>query len=122
MESNLEEYLDYLCNEHDDLSSLFIVNNEGFTLASSEGTDRTLVSGMCTALKCISKEFILEMTNSKNLERMLVDCTEGVILIKPLSKEGILVASCNDAGVLNKLDIATIQSYFENQQDQIIAL
>jgi predicted regulator of Ras-like GTPase activity (Roadblock/LC7/MglB family) len=121
MEFNLSEYLEYLCNEHDDLSSLFIVNNEGFTLVSSGATDRTLVSGMCTALKCISQEFILEMTNSKNLERMLVDCTDGVILIKPLNKEGILVASCRDAGVLNKLDIKAIQSYFENQQDQIVA-
>ena len=122
MESNLEEYLDYLCNEHDDPSSLFIVNNEGFTLATSGATDRTLVSGMCTALKCISKEFIREMTNSQNLERLLVDCTDGVILIKPLTKEGILIASCRDAGVLKKIDITTIRSYFENQQVQIIAL
>lgn len=121
MESDLSEYLEYLCNENDDLSSLIIVNNEGFTLASSGDNDRTLVSGMCTALKCISKEFIQEITKN-NLNRMLLDCTDGVILIKPLNKESILVASCKDAGVLNKLDISTLQSFFTDKQDHIIAL
>ena len=122
MESDLSEYLKYLCNENDDLSSLIIVNHEGFELASSiNDRDHTLVSGMCTALNCISKELIQELTQ-KSLSRMLLDCSDGVILIKPLNQEAILVASCKDAGVLNKLDVSTIQSYFTDQQDHIIAL
>ena len=60
MDSNLAEYLEYLCSENDDLTGLIIVSNEGFPLASSitSFTDQTLISGMCTALKCVSKQQI----------------------------------------------------------------
>ncbi|MHA2287984.1 MAG: roadblock/LC7 domain-containing protein [Promethearchaeota archaeon] len=123
MESNLAEYLEYLCSENDDLSSLLIVNNEGFTIASSisGSTDRTLVSGMCTAIKCISKELIQETMNS-NLKRLMVDCTEGFILIQPLDQKGTLVASCKSAVILRDLDIPSIKSYFYGQKDHLIAL
>jgi hypothetical protein len=77
---------------------------------------------MCTALKCIGKELIQETIKS-SLKRILVDCTDGVILIQPLpNQEGILVASCKNAAALSELDIPSIQTYFSSHQDQLVAL
>ena len=126
MDSDLAEYLEYLCNENDDLSGLIIVSNEGLPIAHASSitkfTDQTLLSGMCTALKCIGKELIQETIKS-SLKRMLVDCTDGVILIQPLpNQEGILVASCKNAAALSELDIPSIQTYFSSHQDQLVAL
>ncbi|NVM43998.1 MAG: roadblock/LC7 domain-containing protein [Candidatus Lokiarchaeota archaeon] len=113
-----------MCSENDDLTGLIIISNEGFPLASSitRFTDKTLISGMCTALKCVSKELIQETTNS-NLKRMLVDCSDGVILIQSFpNQEAILVASCNNAAALNKLDVSSIQTYFSSHHDHLVAL
>jgi predicted regulator of Ras-like GTPase activity (Roadblock/LC7/MglB family) len=115
MNSDLAEYLEYLCSENDDVNDLLVVSNEGLPIAiassNSGSTDQTLVSGMCTALKCISKELVSETMDS-NLKRILVDCTNGVILVKPLNKKGILVVSCKNAAALNELNIPSIQMYF----------
>ena len=124
MDSNLAEYLEYLCSENDDLTGLIIVSNEGFPLASSitSFTDQTLISGMCTALKCVSKELIQETTNT-NLKRMIVDCSDGIILIQSFSnQEAILIASCNNAAALNKVDVSSIQTYFSSHHDHLVAL
>lgn len=115
MNSDLAEYLEYLCSENDDIMGLLVVSNEGLpiALASSNtgGTDQTLASGMCTALKCIGKELVSETMDS-DLKRILVDCTNGAILIQPLNKKGILVVSCKNAAALNELNVASIQMYF----------
>jgi predicted regulator of Ras-like GTPase activity (Roadblock/LC7/MglB family) len=115
MNSDLAEYLEYLCSENDDIMGLLVVSNEGLpiALASSNtgSTDQTLVSGMCTALKCIGKELVSETMDS-DLKRILVDCTNGVILIQPLNKKVILVVSCKNAAALNELNVASIQMYF----------
>ncbi len=125
MDSNLEEYLEYLCSETNDINGLIVVSNEGLPIAiatSVQNSDQTLISGMCTALKCIGKELIQETTNS-NLKRMLVDCSDGVILIQPFpNQEGILVASSKNAVALKKLDISSIQTYFSSNHDHLVAL
>jgi len=57
MNSDLAEYLEYLCSENDDVNGILVVSNEGLPIAlasSNTGSaDQILVSGMCTALKCI---------------------------------------------------------------------
>jgi predicted regulator of Ras-like GTPase activity (Roadblock/LC7/MglB family) len=115
MNSDLAEYLEYLCSENDDISGLLVVSNEGLPIAlatsNTGGADQTLVSGMCTALKYIGKELISETTDS-DLKRILVDCTDGLILIQPLNKKGILVVSCKNAAALKELDISSIKMYF----------
>jgi len=125
LDSNLEEYLEYLCSETNDINGLIVVSNEGLPIAiatSVQNSDQTLISGMCTALKCIGKELIQETTNS-NLKRMLVDCSDGVILIQPFpNQEGILVASSKNAVALKKLDISSIQMYFSSDHDHLVAL
>ncbi len=117
MISDLAEYLEYLCSEIDDINDLIVVSNEGFPIAlasSVQTSDQTLISGMCAALKCIGRELIHETIDS-NLKRILVDCTDGVILIQPfLNQERILVASCKNAAALNKLNISSIQMYFSD--------
>ncbi|MBY8987012.1 MAG: roadblock/LC7 domain-containing protein [Candidatus Lokiarchaeota archaeon] len=123
MNSDLAEYLEYLCSEIEDINSLIVVSNEGLPIAlasSIQTSDQTLISGMCTAIKCIGRELIRETTDS-TLKRMLVDCTEGVILIQPLN-QGILVASCKNAEALSKLDVASIQTYFSTRQNHLVAL
>jgi predicted regulator of Ras-like GTPase activity (Roadblock/LC7/MglB family) len=125
LDSDLAEYLEYLCNEIDDINGLIVVSNEGLPIAiatSIQTYDHTLISGMCTALKCIGKELIQETTNS-NLKRMLVDCSDGIILIQPIpNQKGILVASCKNAEALNKLDVSSIQTYFSGHHDHLVAL
>ena len=126
MDSDLAEYLEYLCSENDDISGLIVVSNEGLPIAlafSINGfADQILVSGMCTALKCIGKELISETMNS-DLKRILVDCTDGVILIQPLNQKGILVASCKDSAALSELNVPSIQMYFSaNSQKHLVAL
>jgi len=115
MNSDLAEYLEYLCSENDDVNGLLVVSNEGLPIAlasSNTGSaDQILVSGMCTALKCIGKELSNETMDS-DLKRILIDCTDGVILIQPLNKKGILVVSCKNAAALNELNIPSIQMYF----------
>ena len=115
MDSDLAEYLEYLCSENDSLNGLIIVSNEGFpiALASSitEFTDQILVSGICTAINCICRELISETTDS-DLKRILVDCSSGVILIQQLNHKGILVASCENTAALSEVDISSIQMYF----------
>jgi len=115
MDSDLAEYLEYLCSENDSINGLIVVSNEGLpiALASSitEFTDQILVSGICTALNCICRELISETIDS-DLKRILVDCTNGVILIQRLNQKGILVASCENAAALSELDIPSIQMHF----------
>ena len=115
MNSDLTEYLEFLCSDIDDINGLIVASNEGLPIAlasSVQTSDQTLISGMCTALKCIGRELIRETMDS-NLKRILVDCTDGVILIQPFpNQERILVASCKNAIALNKLDISSIQMYF----------
>ena len=115
MNSDLPEYLEYLCSENEDINNLIIVSNEGlpiaFAFSNSIRSDQTLVSGMCTALKCIGKELISETMDS-DLKRILVDCTNGVILIQPLNQKRILIASCKNAAVLNELNISSIRMHF----------
>jgi predicted regulator of Ras-like GTPase activity (Roadblock/LC7/MglB family) len=124
MESDLAEYLEYLCDENDDIHGLIVVSNEGLPIAlasSIQTSDQTLISGMCTALKCIGRELIRETMDS-NLKRMLVDCTNGVILIQPLNQRGIFVASCKNASVLKDLDIPSIQMYLNKPPKSLVAL
>ena len=115
MNSDLVEYLEYLCSENDDIHDLIVVSNEGLPIALASSitgiTDQTLVSGMCTALKYIGQELISEMTVS-DLKRILVDCSGGLILIQQLNQNSILVASCKKDVVLSELDIPSIQMYF----------
>ena len=115
MISDLAEYLEYLCSENNDIYDLIVVSNEGLPIALTSSitgfTDQTLVSGMCTALKYIGQELISEITGS-NLKCILVDCSNGLILIQQLNQNGILVASCKNAAALSELDIPSIQIYF----------
>jgi len=115
MNSDLAEYLEYLCSENDEINDLIVVNNEGLPIALASSitglTDQTLVSGMCTALKYIGQELTSEITES-NLKRILVDCSNGLILIQQINQDGILVASCKNAAALSELDIPSIQIYF----------
>ena len=114
MNSDLAEYLEYLCSENDEINDLIVVNNEGLPIALASSitgfTDQTLVSGMCTALKYIGQELISEITGS-NLKRILVDCSNGLILIQQLNQNSILVASCKNDVALSELEISTLQMY-----------
>jgi predicted regulator of Ras-like GTPase activity (Roadblock/LC7/MglB family) len=125
METDLEEFLENICHENDDIKDLIIVSEEGLPIAIASSisgyADQTLVSGMCTALNCIGRELIHETKNS-TLKRMLVDCTDGAILIQPLNQKGILVASCKDASVLSELDVTSIQEYFTAHQNQLAVM
>ncbi|NHJ21097.1 MAG: roadblock/LC7 domain-containing protein [Candidatus Lokiarchaeota archaeon] len=124
MEANLTEYLEYLCSENDEINDLIVVNDEGLPIAmatSNQTSDQTLVSGMCTALNCIGRELIREMLEGK-LKRLLVDCSEGVVLIQPLNQQRILVASCSDMAVLSKIDVSSIQRYIITQQNHLVAM
>ncbi len=115
MDSDLAEYLEYLCSENDDIDDLIVASNEGLPIALTSSitgfTDQTLVSGMCTALKYIGQELISEITSS-NLKRILVDCSYGLILIQQLNHDNILVASCKNAAAISDLDIPSIRRYF----------
>ncbi|MBY8979139.1 MAG: roadblock/LC7 domain-containing protein [Candidatus Lokiarchaeota archaeon] len=115
MNSDLAEHLEYLCNENDEINDLIVVNNEGLPIALASSTtgftDQTLVSGMCTALKYIGQELISEITES-NLKRILVDCSNGLVLIQQINQNGILVASCKKDAALSELDIPSIKTYF----------
>ncbi|MBY9019716.1 MAG: roadblock/LC7 domain-containing protein [Candidatus Lokiarchaeota archaeon] len=115
MDFDITEYLEYMCSENDDINDLIIVNDEGLPIAHASSimgfTDQTLVSGMCTALNYIGQELISEIAESE-LNRMLVDCSDGLILIKPLNRNKILIASCKSDADLSELDIPTIQTYF----------
>jgi len=115
MNSDLAEYLEYLCSENDNINDLIVVSNEGLPIALAPSItgfiDQTLVSGMCTALKYIGQELISEITGS-NLKRILVNCSSGLILIQQLNQDGILVASCKNDVALSELDIPSIQTYF----------
>lgn len=121
MESNLAEYLEYLCRENDEISGLIVVSNEGLPIAVTGESDQTLISGMCTALKCIGKELVSETMNSE-LKKILVDCSNGVILIQPLNQKGILVASCKNAEILSEHDISSIQKYFSAKHNHLIVI
>ena len=124
MEANLIEYLEYLCSENDEINDLIIVNDEGLPIAmasSNQTSDQTLVSGMCTALNCIGRELIREMLEGK-LKRLLVDCSDGVVLIQPLNQKRILVASCSDMAVLSKIDVSSIQRHFITQQNHLVTM
>jgi len=117
MNSDLANYLE-LCCENEDINDIIIVSNEGLPIAlasSVQNSDQTLVSGMCTALKCIGRELVSETMNTE-LKRILVDCSNGVILIYPLNHKGILVVSCKNAAVLSEIDISSIQTYFSAQK------
>ena len=117
MNSDLAEYLEYLCSENDNINELIVVSNEGLPIALASSikgfTDQTLVSGMCTALKYIGQELISEITTS-DLKRILVDCSNGLILIQQLNQKSILVASYKKEATLSELDISSIQMYFSD--------
>jgi len=121
MMSNLEEYLENLCKKNIGISAIIVVGNEGLPIASfvHETTDRTLIAAICAALRWIGKQFVGEIVAGK-LKRILIDCSNGAILIQPLNPYGILIASCKSATLLNELDIEFIQSYFSsNPPDSI---
>jgi predicted regulator of Ras-like GTPase activity (Roadblock/LC7/MglB family) len=115
MNSVLAEYLEDLCSENDDIIDLIVVNNEGLPIALASSitgfTDQTLVSGICTALKYIAQELIREIAKN-DLKRLLIDCSNGIILIQPINQNEILVASCKKEAVLSKLHFPSIQMYF----------
>ncbi len=111
--SNLEEYLEKLCKKNIGISTIIVVGNEGLPIASfvNENTDRTLIAAICAALRWIGRQFVGEI-RAGNLKRILIDCSNGTILIQPLNHYGILIASCKSANLLNKLDIEFIKSFF----------
>ena len=115
MDSELAEYLDYLCSENDSINDLIVVSNEGLPIALASSItgyiDQILVSGICTAINCICRELIRETVDS-DLKRILVDGTNGVILIQRLNQKGILVACCENPSALSELDIPSIQMHF----------
>ena len=115
MDSDQVEYLEYLCREKDDINDIIVVSNEGLPIAlassTTEFSDQTLVSGMSIALKYISQELISEITES-DLKCVLIDCTNGVVLIQQLNQNCVLVASCKKDATLSELDIPSIQKYF----------
>jgi len=121
MESDLADYLEYLCSENKDISNIIVVSNEGLPIAITGGSDQTLVSGMCTALKCIGKELVSETMNNE-LKSILLDCSNGVILIQPLNQKAILVASGNNAGLLTDFDVSSIKRYFSAHQNHLVAI
>ena len=54
---------------------------------------------------------------------MIVDCSDGIILTQSFSnQEAILIASCNNAAALNKVDVSSIQTYFSSHHDHLVAL
>ena len=124
MDSDLAEYLEYLCSENDSINGLIVVSNEGLPIALSPSitgfTDQILVSGICTALNCICRELISETIDS-DLKRILVDCTDGVILIQRLNQKGILVASCENAAALSELDIPSILMHFSTNSPKSLS-
>ena len=113
--SNLEEYLENLCKKNIGINAIIIVGNEGLPIVSfvHESTDRTLIAAICAALRWIGRQFVDEII-AGNLKRILLDCSNGAILIQPLNCDGILIASCKSATLLNELDIEFIQSYFSS--------
>ena len=121
MESDLAEYLEYLCRENKEISALIVVSNEGLPIAITGESDQILISGMCTALTCIGKELVGETMNS-DLRRILVDCSNGIILIQPLNQKGILVASCKNAEILSEHDISAIQKYLSAQHNHLVVI
>jgi predicted regulator of Ras-like GTPase activity (Roadblock/LC7/MglB family) len=125
METELAELLEGICRENDEIKDLIVVSEEGMPIAVASSitgfADQTLVSGMCTALNCIGRELIREAKESE-LKRLLIDCTDGAILIRPLNQRGILVVSCKNASVLSELDISSIQTYFEAHQNHLAVM
>lgn len=125
MERELAELLEDLCRENEKIKDLIVVSEEGMPIAVASSltgyADQTLVSGMCTALNCIGRELIREVKESE-LKRVLIDCTDGAILIQPLNQKGILVASCKDASVLSELDVTSIQAYFTAHQNHLAVM
>jgi len=115
MMSNLEEYLENICKKNIGISAIIVVGNEGLPIASfvDKNTDRTLIAAICAALRWIGKQFVGEII-AGNLKRILIDCSNGAILIQPLNHYGILIASCKSATLLNELDIELIQSFFSS--------
>ena len=113
MMSNLEEYLEDLCKRIIGINAIIVVGNEGLPIASfvDENTDRTLIAAISAALRWIGRQFVGEIT-AGNLKRILIDCSNGAILIQPLNHYGILLASCKSATLLNEIDIEYIQSFF----------
>ena len=115
LNSDLVEYLEYLCSENEGINDIITVSNEGLPIARASSItgfiDQTLVSGMCTAMKYIGQELICRLTES-NLKRILVDCSNGLILIQQLNQDNILVASCKIDVDLSELNIPTIKRYF----------
>lgn len=111
--SNLEEYLENLCKKNIGISAIIVVGNEGLPIASfvDESTDRTLIAAIGAALRWIGRQFVDEII-AGNLKRILIDCSNGAILIQPLNHNGILIASCKNTTLLNELDIEFIQSFF----------
>lgn len=113
--SDLEEYLENISKKNIGISAIIVVGNEGLPIASfvHENTDRTLIAAIGAALRWIGRQFVGEII-AGNLKRILIDCSNGVILIQPLNHYGILIASCKSATLLNELDIEFIQSYFSS--------
>jgi len=113
--SDLEEYLENIIKKNIGISSIIVVGNEGLPIASfvHENTDRTLIAAIGAALRWIGRQFVGEII-AGNLKRILIDCSNGVILIQPLNHYGILIASCKSATLLNELDIEFILSYFSS--------
>ena len=121
MRSNLEEYLENLGKKNIGISVIIVVGNEGLPIASfvDENTDRTLIAAISAALRWIGRQFVDEITFG-NLKRILIDCSNGTILIQPLKDYGILIVSCKNATLLNELDIELIQSFFSsNSPDSV---
>jgi len=119
--SNLEEYLENLCKENIGIGAIIVVGNEGLPIASfvDKNIDRTLIAAISTALRWIGRQFVGEII-ADNLKRILIDCSDGAILIQPLNHYGILIASCKSATVFNELDIEFIQSFFSpNPPDSV---
>jgi predicted regulator of Ras-like GTPase activity (Roadblock/LC7/MglB family) len=119
--SNLEEYLENLCKENIGIGAIIVVGNEGLPIASfvDKNIDRTLIAAISAALRWIGRQFVGEII-ADNLKRILIDCSDGAILIQPLNHYGILIASCKSATVFNELDIEFIQSFFSpNPPDSV---
>jgi len=113
MMSNLEKYLENICKKNIGINAIIIMGNEGLPIASfvDENTDRTLISAIGAALRWIGRQFIGEII-AGNLKRILIDCSNGAILIQPLNHYGILLASCKSATLLNELDIEFMSLIF----------
>lgn len=119
--SNLEEYLEIFCKKNLGISAIIVVSNEGLPIASfiDKNTDRTLIAAISAALRWIGRLFVGEIV-AGNLKRILIDCSNGAILIQPLKDYGIIIASCKSATLLNDLDVEFIQSFFSpNPPDSV---